>query len=335
MLAAVLASLLVAQDDVPNFWVLLHTGDGVAKERLLKLTDFAEARTVASELGYEAVVEKKIAYFFPVPAWSSGRANTLMGLIEASLKGGFDQHIELGHLPAGQQAQLRRFLAEVPVGGELGDMARRTDLKLVRLTRRVDVKIEFDGRSAVVPFGAGQLAPHLSAGIEPPAFEAPESKDYPDRKELYAFGTEEFAMSVMRPISVDLFSKIHDRAKAIFAKRRAEVALAAKEGIDAAFADVCTNELGKKLKDGGSVAYRDMPPGLRSSFLESARRNPGAFGLTAGDIEAQLASARFSIPENGFRMSVGFMLDGTRPASDGTPIGYSISWNAVDFMDGG
>ena len=336
MTAFLIASLvsMAPQAEAPELFVLVHAGDKLATERVLGKTGYEAARLEAAKLGYEPVVEGKIAYFFPIPAWSSGRGQAMVGLINEAMRNGFESPIDVKRLPAYQQQQLRRFLATIPVGGELGETAHKTDPKSVRLSRTVDFTFEKDGRKVTVPVDANELSRmYPNKGAEEPR-DMEQPPDYPDREELYGLGDSSFAISLSRPVGHENFERFVDRVKFLWSERRK----AAKKEVDAAIRDAFDQALGsealKEMRDGKSMSFRDLPTGVQVMLLQLAERSPQAFGLSQGGDLSALKSAAVSVLPAGYRMSLSFMLDGTRQASDGSPIGYAIGWDALGFVNG-
>lgn len=328
-----------AQVRGPNYWVLVHTGDKAAETRILAQTQYEKVREVAAELGYEAVVEKQVVYLFPVPAWSAGKAQVALTLLADAINDGFGRPLEVGKMPLSVKGHIHRFFKKkaATLGSRgLGKRALETSLSIIKVSRSVDLKFEVDGREVMVPFGGADIANSFSSSEDPPQepVEAalPPVVDFPDRPELFGLGTESFAVTVSKPTTPGVFAKLVDRVQELLATRRHEQKEQLETMSDAAFDAVFSTQDATALQSGTKIEFSALPQGLQSFLLERARQNPSVFGLTQDSI-ANLQRTRIWIPEDGLRVFVSFMLDGSLPASDGSPITYSISFEIEEIID--
>ncbi|MEX2244322.1 MAG: hypothetical protein WD716_10820 [Fimbriimonadaceae bacterium] len=333
---ALSATISVSFAQSPDYWVLVHTGDQTAKTQILAEKDYAKAREIAAKLGYEAVVERRVAYFFPVPSWSGARGAAIQKLLSEAINEGFDRELDVGKMPAYQREHLKRFLSGVEVGGDLGARIKQTDLSRVTLRRTVDLQFEVDGHRVVVPFAEKHVLDWYYAPRRDLATDAPAPTDFPERKELFGLGTQDFAVSVSKPTTSDAFEGLVNRAQILLSERRAALLQEVEGLVDSAFEQVFASESAKKLMNGEKTKFGSLPEGLQVSLKQHMKENPGIYGfdtsqLTSGDF----ATAEISIPDGGLRLFMSFMLDGSVPASDGSPVRYAVSWEVTEILSQG
>jgi hypothetical protein len=324
-------SLAFAQE--PTFWALVHTGDALAKGRILRQTDFARAQKAADELGYEAVVEGQIAYFFPAPSWSSSMGQALSSLLGGALSGGFGHRMPLASLPGYQQDQLRGWLANPKVGGDLDNNMRTTKQGQVSLSRSVDFKFNISGRDVVVPIGADEIVDLFSTLVPTRTPEPASAKAYPNRPELFGLMSKSFAVDLSRPVPESSFHKFIDRAKLILKKKQDEMQAEIEGMVAAVFDQKGMTDEAKRLSNGETLGFDELPEDVKGLLINQAKANPEAFGFAFGGFsESVLRSAYISVPSGGMRVFVNFLLDGGAFASDGSPIRYSVGWSISDFV---
>ena len=324
-----------AEAPEPDYWVLVHTGDKVAETRILGQTKYEKVLEAAAKLGYEPVVERKIVYLFPVPAWSAGKAETALTLLADGINNGFGHRpIEVDELPKSVQGHIHRFFRKKaatlgPRG--LGKRALETSLSVIEVRMSIDLTFELDGREAMVDFGASDIARWFGPPEEPVEADTPPVVDYPDRPELFGLGIKSFAVTGSRPTTEAVFARIVDRVQELLSKRREERRAQLERMLESAFDSLFSTADGKALKNGSEIEFSALPEGLQSFFMERASQNPSVFGLTNFSV-VNIQRARVSVPEGGLRVFVSFMLDGTLPASDGSPVSYSIAFEIDEII---
>ena len=128
-----------------------------------------------------------------------------------------------------------------------------------------------------------------------------------------------------------MFARIVDRVQELLSKRREERRAQLERMLESAFDSLFSTADGKALKNGSEIEFSALPEGLQSFFMERASQNPSVFGLTNFSV-VNIQRARVSVPEGGLRVFVSFMLDGTLPASDGSPVSYSIAFEIDEII---
>jgi hypothetical protein len=316
----------------PKYWVLVHAGDETAKKSILQTDTYAKAVDTARVLGYEPVIEGETAYFFPIPAWSDGVGQATVDLLNEAVSNGFPCRLPADGLQPSQREHLSRFLAywAPKVGGEFARMMRESKLSTVSVERSVDLKFRFGDQEVVVPVGDRDMARWFPIPKEKSNVTPTVAKQYPNRKELFGLGTQNFAISTSRPISSQNFRKLLDRAKDMLNDRTEAFKKELQNQIDSAFQQLMASEEAQKLKNGGALGFGDLPKEMQKDLLKRGAENPKLFGTDDASLaNSRLSSAFVSIPQGGLRVFLGFRF---KNSTSGAPEGNGVGWEITELL---
>ncbi|MBX7135574.1 MAG: hypothetical protein K1X67_23135 [Fimbriimonadaceae bacterium] len=324
------------QKQVPpvRYWALVHACDEVARAKVMGQKTVSEAIRVAETLGYEAVLDENIYYLYPIPAWSLDANTALLDLFaDKGLNSGRPRPIS--ELPKHQADHLQGMLEHNQVGGGLGELMRATKAGKVNLVKSVDVKINLAGKDYVVPFKDQRLTRLFFVSPREAQAQVRDNRSYPTRQALFGLMKSNFAVSPSFTTSPKSFNHVVNRATQLLREKQDASRKKLLEQLDITSASG-VSELIRQLQGGAGVPYSSLPRDVQLALGEALAMSPETFGLPGGVVpDHALSSAVISVPSEGVRVILEFLLDGTLSASDGSPVKYRVGWELKDLASGG
>lgn len=142
-------------------------------------------------------------------------------------------------------------------------------------------------------------------------------------------------MTLNKSTSYLSFDRVLDRAKELFEERQEENAKDLAQLTAQAREQMTNDEELKRVVAGGEASFRELSPAARAGLREFIAQSSESFpGLRGAALDRYLSDLTLSGAAGGFQVFLSFRV-GKGTASNGTPVGYSVSWNINEVFERG